>query len=335
MTSRITAWLMASAVALSITTPALAQSADAAYQQRLQAYGDQRAAYDQRSADYQAQQQAYQVERDKYERARAKYDRRNGSGAYDRRYPQYATRYDRPAYGGGGYNGDQQTFDRDRQAYQDARRDYDRRNGDGAYDRRYPDSAQRFNTDGRGYGDNGGYQNPPAQYDRAQYDRDRTDYDRRNGSGAYDRRYPEYATRYGDNGSSSYNAPCRVDAKKNAVTGGVIGALVGAVAGSNLAARNAKPEGTVLGALVGAGVGAGIGNASAKNRCDTQGQYWNYDETVAYRESDRYRASSGADYDNYSRRCRLAPADADYNGRVETRYVRVCPGSDGRYRVEG
>jgi hypothetical protein len=115
----------------------------------------------------------------------------------------------------------------------------------------------------------------------------------------------------------------------------VIGALVGAVAGSNLAARNAKPEGTVLGALVGAGVGASIGNASAKGRCDDRGQYWTYDDTVAYRESSRYRASSGAAYDNYRQRCRLAPADTDYNGRVETRYVRVCPDSEGRYRVQG
>jgi hypothetical protein len=107
------------------------------------------------------------------------------------------------------------------------------------------------------------------------------------------------------------------------------------VAGSNIAARNAKPEGTVLGALVGAGIGASIGNASAKGRCDTAGQYWTYDDTVPYRESSRYRASSSAVYDNYSKRCRLAPADTDYNGRVETRYVRVCPDSEGRYRVQG
>ena len=115
----------------------------------------------------------------------------------------------------------------------------------------------------------------------------------------------------------------------------MIGALLGAVAGSNLAARNAKPEGTVLGALVGAGIGASIGNASAKGRCDANGQYWTQDETVAYRESSRYRASSDTAYRNYSKRCRLAPADTDYNGRTETRYVRVCPDSEGRYRVQG
>ena len=56
---------------------------------------------------------------------------------------------------------------------------------------------------------------------------------------------------------------------------------------------------------------------------------------MAYRESSRYRASSDTAYSNYSKRCRLAPADTDYNGRTETRYVRVCPDSEGRYRVQG
>ena len=96
-----------------------------------------------------------------------------------------------------------------------------------------------------------------------------------------------------------------------------------------------RMAGTVLGALVGAGAGAAIGNASAKGRCDASGQYWTRDDTVAYRESSRYRASSNTAYSDYSRRCRLAPADTDYNGRVETRYVRVCPDSAGRYRVQG
>ncbi|MGR4864346.1 glycine zipper 2TM domain-containing protein [Caulobacter sp. LARHSG274] len=332
MTSKYSAWLMASAIAFSPAAPALAQyaSPDPAYQQRLQTYGDQRADYEQRSADYQAERQAYEADRAQYERARARYDRRHGVGAYDRRYPQYAARYVSPTW-------------RDRQAYEDARRDYDRQYGMGAYDRRYPDGAARFSGDGRAYGDNRDYLDQRAQYDRdrADYERARADYDRRYGDGAYDRRYPEYATRYtspyagayGDN--ASYTEPCRTDAKKNAVAGGVIGALIGAVAGSNLAARNAKPEGTVLGAVVGAGVGAGIGNAATKNRCDAQGAYWTYDDTVPYRESSQYRASVGADYENYSRRCRLAPAPTDYNGRTETRYVRVCPDAEGRYRVQG
>jgi hypothetical protein len=344
MTSRTTAWLMASAVALSTAAPVFAQSADPAYQQRLDTYSAQRDAYDQRSADYRDQQSAYEAERAKYVRARADYDRRYGSGAYDRRYPQYATRFDSPTYAtSAAYYGEQRDFDRDRQAYQDSRRDYDRRNGDGAYDRRYPDQASRFNTSGQYNGNSSDYLNQRAQYDRdrADYERARSDYDRRYGSGSYDRRYPDSSTRYaapsaggyGDN--VSYNEPCRIDAKKNAVAGGVIGALVGAVAGSNLAARNAKPEGTVLGAVVGAGIGASVSNSASKARCDTGGQYWTYDQTVPYRESSRYRASSSAVYDNYSKRCRLAPADADYNGRTETRYVRVCPDADGHYRVEG
>ena len=346
MTFKNTVWVMTSVLALSapMTAPAFAQTAgDAAYQQRLQAYGDQRATYDAQNADYQQQQRDYDRDRSKYLNDKSDYDRRYGAGAYDRRYPDYATRYDSPTYRDRtAYHRDQDVSARDRQVYEDSRRDYDRRNGYGAYDRRYPDQAARFSAPGPSYTSND-YSSQRAQYDRdrADYERARADYDRRYGSGSYDRRYPDNATRYtapyagsyGDN--VSYNEPCRIDAKKNATAGGVIGALVGAVAGSNLAARNAKPEGTVLGALVGAGVGASIGNASAKNRCDTQGQYWSYEDTVAYRESDRYRVSSGADYDNYSKRCRLAPATTDYNGRTETRYVRVCPDSQGRYRVEG
>jgi hypothetical protein len=124
----------------------------------------------------------------------------------------------------------------------------------------------------------------------------------------------------------------RQDAKRNATVGGVIGALAGGVLGSNAAARNAKPEGTVLGALVGAGIGAAIGNASAKSKCDTRGNYWTYDETVPYREA----TYNGGAYNSRSdERCRLAPAPAEYNGRTETRYIRVCPDAEGRFRVEG
>jgi hypothetical protein len=152
MTSKTTVWLMASAIALSTAAPVLAQSADAAYQQRLQTYGDQRAAYDERSADYRAQQQAYEADRAKYDRARADYDRRYGSGAYDRRYPQYATRFDSAGYANSSdYRREQASFDHDRQVYEDTRRDYDRRNGYGAYDRRYPDQARRFSVSGQVY----------------------------------------------------------------------------------------------------------------------------------------------------------------------------------------
>jgi uncharacterized protein YcfJ len=110
----------------------------------------------------------------------------------------------------------------------------------------------------------------------------------------------------------------------------VIGALAGAALGSNVAARNARPEGTVLGALVGGGIGAAVGNASAKNKCDTRGTYWTYDETMPYRETS-YNGSYSSRADE---RCRLAPAPTEYNGRTETRYIRVCPDAEGRFRVE-
>ena len=241
----------------------------------------------------------------------------------------------------GAYQDQRAQYERDRAAYEVSRRDYDRRYGTGAYDRRNPTAAERFMNDGRQYGDNGAYQDQRAQYerDRAAYEVSRRDYDRRYGTGSYDRRYPDYATRYnapyadGSGADASANVPCTIDPKRSATAGGVIGALVGAVAGSNLAARNAKTEGAVLGALVGAGIGGAIGNASAKSKCDARGAYWSYDETTAYRESD-YRGQP-AYSSRVDARCRLAPAPTEYEGRVDTRYVRVCPDADGRYRVEG
>jgi len=213
------------------------------------------------------------------------------------------------------YAGAQTTYQRQLDSYQDQRATYDDQRAD--------------------------YSVQAAAYarERADYERARRDYDRRYGVGAYDRRYPDYASRYdtpyadryGANAAHSDN--CRMDARRNATAGGVIGALLGGVLGSNVAARNARPEGTVLGALVGAGVGASIGNASARSKCDTRGAYWTYDETVPYREGTRSSYSSSRIYSE--RRCRLAPAPTEYQGRVETRYVRVCPDADGLYRLEG
>lgn len=335
--------LLATTLSCGTAMPALAQSASAqaAYQDRLDTYRDQRADYSQQVADYDSKQRAYENDRAGYEQSRRDYDRRYGVGAYDRRYPQYATRYSAPAYrDSAAYRSEIANFERDRVAYERDRRNYDRRNGVGSYDRRNPTLAARFSVDGRGYADNSAYDAQRVQWerDRADYERARVDYDRRYGTGSYDRRYPDYAPRYnapyagGYNNTAdvSYNEPCRQDAKKNAAVGGVIGALAGGVVGSNAAARNAKPEGTVLGALVGAGLGAAIGNASAKSKCDTRGNYWTYDETQPYRET----AYNGSRYNSRSD-CRLAPAPTEYNGRTETRYVRVCPDSQGRFRVEG
>jgi len=253
------------------------------------------------------------------------------------------------------YRQDLRQYDNDRADYDAARRDYDvrraqwerqresydRRWGYGAYERAYGpaptwDSAR---WDANRYGSDASYDSR-ADYDRrlADYERARASYDRRWGYGAYERRYgPPPAWSAGDYGrDTSYvssDPSCRNRRDNNSVAGGLIGALIGGALGSNIAARNARTEGAVLGALVGGGIGVGVGRSSAK--CDDGGYYYSYDQTIPYRESDydRARRSGRYDYSYYSnQRCRLAPAPVAGD---QYRYVRVCPDSDGRYRITG
>lgn len=135
---------------------------------------------------------------------------------------------------------------------------------------------------------------------------------------------------YGAN--TAYAAPVRCD-NTGAIAGGLIGALAGGVLGSNVAGHGNKTEGTVLGGLVGGGVGALVGHAHDKHQCDERGVvYYNYGDTVPYQvDSSAPPDPRAADYVN--RGCRMAPASVN-NGQ-ETRYVRVCPDPDGRYRIVG
>jgi hypothetical protein len=110
-----------------------------------------------------------------------------------------------------------------------------------------------------------------------------------------------------------------------AVAGGVIGALAGGLLGSSVAGYGNRTEGTVVGALAGGGLGAVVGHAHDKHQCDQRGAYWAYADTVPY------QAGPAAAPDPYaSQGCRMAPAAV---GDQETRYVRVCPDTDGRYRI--
>lgn len=199
------------------------------------------------------------------------------------------------------------------------------------------------------------YEDARADYERRRddYERARADYDRRYGYGAYSRRYgpaPVWdSSRWGSNDpyrpgygrpdysrpDYAYNDPCRDRRQGNTVAGGLIGAIAGAALGSNVAASGARTEGAVLGALVGGGFGAAIGNSSAA-KCDDNGHYWTYNDTIPYREGSYYRnRNSGRyGYNYYNRqRCRLAAAPSDWGGRTEYRYVRVCPDRQGRYRI--
>jgi hypothetical protein len=188
------------------------------------------------------------------------------------------------------------------------------------------------------------YRAARAAYDRrmADWEASRAAYDARYGYGAYVRvygpapvwdegRWVQPAPYAGDYGrDSAYTSPIRCS-DNSAVAGGVIGAIAGGVLGSNIAGRGDRTGGTVLGALVGGGVGAAVGHANDRYKCDRNGAYYAYSDTMPYQVSENvYRDDRWRQYRRMG--CRLAPApvgDGDY------RYVRVCPDADGRYRITG
>ena len=171
--------------------------------------------------------------------------------------------------------------------------------------------------------------------DRTDYQRQREDYDARYGAGAWERRYGygyDYRRRHDDAYRPYASSPCERGRRASATTGGVIGALAGAAIGSNLAGRGDRTAGAVLGAVAGGATGAAIGSSTA--HCDATGYWFSYDQTRPYRESAEAREGWRYDRDRRSG-CRLAEAPAYVDGRTEDRYVRVCPDSDGRYRITG
>lgn len=223
------------------------------------------------------------------------------------------------------YRQDQRDYAARRADYERARRDYERRLADYNRARARYDARYGYGAYARRYG-------PAPTWDTTYWDR--YGYN----DGYYANNTAPYAGYYGSN--ASYADPCRNQRSGNQTAGGLLGALAGAAIGSNVAARNARTEGAVLGALVGGAIGANIAGSATKARCDDRGLYYSYNDTIAYRESDwdRRGRSGRYDYSYYeNQRCRLAPApvDADRDGDVEYRYVRVCPDSQGRYRVTG
>jgi hypothetical protein len=288
---------LVAAAAISVSAPAFAQYQPTdQYRRDMNQYQADRATYQDQREGYDQARVAYEARRDRYERDRARYDARYGYGAYARNYG--------PAP---------------------------------SWDQAYWDSAS---TQSAGYG--AGYSDARRDYDRrlAEYDRARADYDARYGYGSYTRRYGPAPTWSGPSDDAntygrdtSYVDPCAGSTTNGKVAGGLIGALAGAALGSNLAANGRGTEGTVLGAVVGGVVGANVGKAAAKSRCDQAGYYYNYADTMPYREN-RYARSGEYDSSYYNRqRCRLAPAPVDRTGDV--RYVRVCPDGSGRYRITG
>jgi hypothetical protein len=167
---------------------------------------------------------------------------------------------------------------------------------------------------------------------------------------------------YDGPGSSNYHYdPCRRDANQRGTVGALVGGGAGAVIGSNVAARNARTEGALLGGLLGAVAGAVVGNKTAactSGYVDTPpppppppppprtSEYREYDRD-AYADRGAYRHEDDDwAYGHRGERYRLAERTPDPDGctlaespiympdgRTQTRFVRVCRDSSGRYAV--
>jgi hypothetical protein len=167
---------------------------------------------------------------------------------------------------------------------------------------------------------------------------------------------------YDNNGY--YYDPCRRSTTNRGTGGGLAGAGLGAAIGGSVSGNGAKTEGAVLGGLLGAVIGSNIGKNSAA--C-TPGAtpppppppsaYNTYDnDRYADRDDGRYDDSRYGDVrrdadrdayrrDSYSYRveqrsstdingCTLAESPIYLpDGRVQKRFVRVCPDANGKYQV--
>jgi hypothetical protein len=262
--------------------------------------------YQRPSPDYQPGQPSYQPsdqyqsDRERYEQQQRDYQARQN--AYDANRQAYDARRDTYAYQREGYAQARADYDARMAAWQRARDRYDRIHGYGTYVRIYPMPVWDTARWGPLY---------PGQ--------------------AYYAAPPPAATYYGRN--SAYVTTCRND-HSGRTAGAVLGGLAGAVLGSNLSAPGRHGENAAIGGVLGAVVGGAVGNAHDRYKCDNRGPYFAYGDTIAYREDPSFHAGR-YDYDYYVRmRCRLAPAPVDPDGR-DVRYVRVCPDSDGRYRITG
>jgi hypothetical protein len=156
-----------------------------------------------------------------------------------------------------------------------------------------------------------------------------------------------------------YYDACKRDQTQRGTLGAVLGGGAGAVIGSNAAARNARTEGALLGGLLGAIAGGVVGNKSAA--CVSPSTYYNnpapppppaasngsYYERDAYADSaaaqareDAWRDERAADRYRAAERppepdgCTLAESPIHMpDGRIQTRFVRVCRDANGKYAV--
>jgi hypothetical protein len=171
--------------------------------------------------------------------------------------------------------------------------------------------------------------------------------------------YGQSSSRGAYDNNGYYYDPCRRSTTQRGTGGGLAGAGIGAAIGGSVSGNGAKTEGAVLGGLLGAVIGSKIGKNSAA--CSPgatppplPNAYNSYDNGYDARPYDdpRYEdARHDAERDAYSRDAssysyRVDQRSADVNGctlaespiylpdgRVQKRFVRVCPDAQGRFQV--
>jgi hypothetical protein len=182
--------------------------------------------------------------------------------------------------------------------------------------------------------------------------------------GASAQQYGQPYGAYGYNGG--YDA-CQREANGRGVGGAFVGGAIGATVGSQMAARGHRTDGSVLGGVLGALVGAGVGHSTAAcaggpapayapGRAPNAYYGGGYAYAQPYYAPSYDRAYRGGRYDSYAdddwaygRRgerlriaegrvgpdgCTLAESPIYMpDGRTQTRFVRVCMDSRGRYQV--
>ena len=166
---------------------------------------------------------------------------------------------------------------------------------------------------------------------------------------------PPSGQAYDDQGHYYYDS-CRRDTNDRAVGGGILGLAAGAIAGSNLAGRHNRSEGTVVGGVLGALVGSQVGRSTAA--CTPDYSYAPPPARIYHRARPAYGYYDGPVYAepppalppsyydngpaNYDNRGPATSNDGCQNveskirmpdGRTQTRLVRTCPDSNGRYQI--
>jgi len=161
-----------------------------------------------------------------------------------------------------------------------------------------------------------------------------------------------------------YYDPCQRSTVNRTTGGGLLGAVLGAATGAAIAGKRNKTEGAVLGGVLGAAIGASAGNSSAAcgspNRPAPVRSYGSgygngpdrsvtiYESRTYYPKHRSHGYDQGRAWDRdgdygYDRRieqrsandgCTLAESPIYLpDGRVQSRFVRVCPDAYGNYQV--